>query len=141
MYTLLVQAADPNWFYPAVASIFHCAGLSTLHGRRQCVSRHTPALFLRYGLFRAPSRLLRARGKHFRAILGRFPGLKMADIWTQGAQKYEHLYACSRSMGGLREVANLVLNSSEVVEIVKFYYIYLYNYTNIQLIKYLHGKL
>ena len=30
LYTRFVSAAEPNWFYNAVAPIFHCAGLYTL---------------------------------------------------------------------------------------------------------------
>ena len=30
----------------------------------------------------------------------RLSGHNVADIWTQGAKYYEHLYACCGSMGG-----------------------------------------
>ena len=41
LYTCVVRAADPNWFY---ASIFHCAELYTIQGHRRWKSPHTPAL-------------------------------------------------------------------------------------------------
>ena len=63
--------------------------------------------------FRPPGRLLRAPGRIFRARPGRFSGHDGADIWTQGAQYYEHIYACSRWTGGPWEATRVLLNSSK----------------------------
>ena len=40
-------------------------------------------------------------------------GHQLADFWTQGAQYYKHLYACSRSMEGLSEAIKVLWNLSE----------------------------
>ena len=43
----------------------------------------------------------------------RFSRHKVADIWTQGATYYEHLYTCSRSKGGPLEATKVSLNLSK----------------------------
>ena len=61
-------------------------------------------------LLRLPGRLFRLPGRLFRARSGRFSGHKVADIWTQGAQYYEHLHAFITSMGGPYEATKVLLN-------------------------------
>ena len=48
----------------------------------------------------APVEGLRGTGPEFWGTGRWFGGHRMEDIWTKGAYYYEHVYGCSRSIGG-----------------------------------------